>query len=111
MDSIIVVKGINCWSVNQLNPDTQRWTRLGYRATYEEAMTWANDIRSNVETSEIPKQEGRISRISQAQQLKDKGYSNVTAATKLGISESTFRTLLVLDEKDNEDQRSQRRVN
>ncbi len=53
----------------------------------------------------------RINRIGQAQRLKDKGYSNIAAATKLGIPESTFRTLLVLDEKDNEDQRSQRRVN
>ncbi len=41
----------------------------------------------------------RINRIGQAQHLKNKGYSNVTAATKLGISESLYRTLLVLDEK------------
>ncbi len=49
MDSIVVVKGVNCWSVNQLNPNTQRWTRLGYRATYEEAIKWVNDIRMEKE--------------------------------------------------------------
>ncbi len=37
----------------------------------------------------------RINRIGQAQRLKNKGYSNVAAATMMGISESTFRTLLV----------------
>ncbi len=54
MDSIVVLKGINCWSVNQLNPNTQRWTRLGYRATYKEAMTWANDIRSDHDVKPLP---------------------------------------------------------
>ncbi len=51
MDSLFVVKGINCWSVNQRNPNTQLWIRLGYRATYEEAIKWVNDLRFGVETS------------------------------------------------------------
>jgi predicted nucleic-acid-binding Zn-ribbon protein len=37
----------------------------------------------------------RINRIGQAQHLKNKGYSNVAAASKMGISESLYRTLLV----------------
>ncbi len=35
-----------------------------------------------------------------AQLLKNKGYSNVAAATKMGVSESLYRTLLVPVEKD-----------
>jgi phage/plasmid-associated DNA primase len=59
MDKLVVLKGINCWSVHhlKLKQDTQLWIRLGYRATYKEAIKWVNDICSGVETSEVPKQE------------------------------------------------------
>ncbi len=59
MDKFVILKGINCWSVNQLKvkEDTQLWIRLGYRATYKEAIKLVNDIRSGIETSEVPKQE------------------------------------------------------
>ncbi len=42
----------------------------------------------------------RINWINWAKRLKNKGYSNVTAASMMGISESFYRTLLVSDEKD-----------
>jgi hypothetical protein len=42
----------------------------------------------------------RINQIGQDQRLKDKGYSNVSSAAKMDISESSYRTLLVRDKKD-----------
>lgn len=42
----------------------------------------------------IAKSEVKAQQIAMAQRLKDKGYSNVAAAERMGIPESTFRTLI-----------------
>lgn len=48
----------------------------------------------------IAKNQQKQARINQAQKLKDKGYSNVAAAAKMGIPESSYRALLEPGAKD-----------
>jgi predicted transcriptional regulator len=48
----------------------------------------------------IAKNEEKQAQIGMAQRLKNKGYSNVAAAERMGINESSFRALLADDQKD-----------
>lgn len=40
------------------------------------------------------KKQEQTLKVKEAQELKSKGFSNVAAVTKMGISESTYRLLL-----------------
>ncbi len=51
----------------------------------------------------IANNQQKQARIGEAQRLKDKGYSGVAAAAKMGIPESSYRALLVPGEKDKAD--------
>lgn len=51
----------------------------------------------------LDKNERKQAQILQAQQLKDKGYSNVAAAARMGVPESTFRSLIEPGAKDRTD--------
>jgi hypothetical protein len=51
----------------------------------------------------IAKNEQKQAQIGEAQRLKDKGYSNVAAAAKMGIPESSYRALLVPGAKEKAD--------
>lgn len=56
------------------------------------------------DTKTIARHEDRASRIAFAQRLKDKGTSNVEIGSRLGIPESSVRSLLAAGEKDSSNQ-------